>query len=238
MAAVAAAAAGAGAATLALGPCRIAITALAPELVPALTEGSEAEIKGRIVEVFRQRVIVDSGGHALVETGRRGERVLLVSKGEAVTVQGRFGRGLLRTAIITAPTAARTRSIRLRTSVRGMARRRSPTGLSVPPCRGRRPAARSAHDRGADRVTPARRPRTLPRRSRRGGVRVVVDPGNHDALGGASPCGSPANVRIAAPALPRDASAGFPRTRRRRHPMTRRRLVSRSGAWRMVHFPA
>ncbi len=99
---VAAAIVGAGATTLAQKGRAVTLVALAPEPVSALKDGTTAAVKGEVAEIFGNKfVVADGSGRALVETGRRGEDGTLVSKGEPVTVQGRFAHGFLHAAAIT-----------------------------------------------------------------------------------------------------------------------------------------
>ena len=70
-------------------------TPVAPVAIQALAASGATAIKGEVAEVFGNKFVVQDGtGRALVETGRAGEGGGLVARGEAVTVQGRFERGL------------------------------------------------------------------------------------------------------------------------------------------------
>ena len=58
-------------------------------------------VKGNVAEIFGNKfVLQDSSGRALVDTGPRGQGGNAVTKDEAVTVQGRFDRGLIRAQVI------------------------------------------------------------------------------------------------------------------------------------------
>ncbi len=60
----------------------------------ALQPGAPSAVHGSVVEIFGNKFIVDDGsGRALVDLGPRGENADTVTKGEILTVQGRFDRG-------------------------------------------------------------------------------------------------------------------------------------------------
>ncbi|KQT77401.1 hypothetical protein [Methylobacterium sp. Leaf466] len=92
-----------GAAGLSLAqPAAVAPTPVAPVAVSALASSAATALKGEVAEIYGNKfVLQDATGRALVETGREGEGATLVTKGEAVTVQGRFEKGFLRAATIT-----------------------------------------------------------------------------------------------------------------------------------------
>ncbi|WP_245930769.1 hypothetical protein [Methylobacterium radiodurans] len=55
-----------------------------------------------MAEIFGNKFVIQDGtGRALVETGRQGEGGGLVTKGETITVQGRFEKGFLHASLIT-----------------------------------------------------------------------------------------------------------------------------------------
>ncbi|EJB07844.1 hypothetical protein Rleg9DRAFT_6865 [Rhizobium leguminosarum bv. trifolii WSM597] len=69
---------------------------LTPVAISAMPTSSLVTIKGKVAEIYGNKfVLQDDSGKALVETGRAGEGGTLVSRGEAVTVQGRFDDGFV-----------------------------------------------------------------------------------------------------------------------------------------------
>jgi hypothetical protein len=77
-------------------------TPVAPVAIQALAPSGATAIKGDVAEIYGNKFVVQDGtGRALVETGRAGEGGKLVTKGEAVTVQGRFENGFLHARILT-----------------------------------------------------------------------------------------------------------------------------------------
>lgn len=79
-----------------------AVMLLQPAPIAQLKNDTPVAIKGQVAEVFGNKFIVqDDSGRALVDTGPRGDRIKPVTKGEAVTVQGRFDRGLIRAQLMT-----------------------------------------------------------------------------------------------------------------------------------------
>jgi len=98
------------AAPLALGAAGLSLaqgtgfqpTPVDPVAIQALAPSSAIAIKGEVAEIFGNKFVVqDPTGRALVETGPAGESGKLVSKGEAVTVQGRFETGFLHASVLT-----------------------------------------------------------------------------------------------------------------------------------------
>lgn len=80
----------------------VTLTPIEPVAVSALAPSGATALRGEVVEIYGNKFIVqDSTGRALVETGREGEGASLVTKGEAVTVQGRFDKGFLHARAIT-----------------------------------------------------------------------------------------------------------------------------------------
>lgn len=58
-------------------------------------------VKGQVAEIFGNEFIIqDENGRALVDLGPRGENTNVVTKGEVVTVQGRFDRGVIRAQLV------------------------------------------------------------------------------------------------------------------------------------------
>lgn len=93
---------GAGAAALTLGSRRAAVLSMAPAPITAMRDWSPVAVRGEVAEVLGNKFIVaDDSGRALVDTGRAGEGATLVTRSEAVTVQGRFEHGFFHAAVIT-----------------------------------------------------------------------------------------------------------------------------------------
>ncbi|MEK1861668.1 MAG: hypothetical protein AAAC49_07665 [Rhizobium leguminosarum] len=69
---------------------------LTPVAISAMPATSLITIKGKVAEIYGNKfVLQDDSGRALVETGRAGEGRALVTRDEAVTVQGRFDDGFV-----------------------------------------------------------------------------------------------------------------------------------------------
>jgi hypothetical protein len=74
---------------------------LQPAPIGTMREGSAVAAKGEVAEIFGNKFVVDDGsGRALVDTGPRGEDRKIVAKGETVTVQGRFDRGVVHAQLL------------------------------------------------------------------------------------------------------------------------------------------
>ncbi|MBX4863423.1 hypothetical protein G9X64_16490 [Rhizobium sophorae] len=74
---------------------------LTPVAISAMPASSLITIKGKVAEIYGNKFILqDESGKALVETGRAGEGGALVSRDEAVTVQGRFDDGFVRASYL------------------------------------------------------------------------------------------------------------------------------------------
>jgi uncharacterized protein YdeI (BOF family) len=98
---VAGAALGAGGTRLAQNwqPPRVML--LQPAPIGDMREATPVAVKGEVADVFGNKFIVQDGsGRALVDTGPRGEDRTIVAKGETVTVQGRFDRGVVHAQIL------------------------------------------------------------------------------------------------------------------------------------------
>lgn len=98
---IAGAALGAGGTRLAQNwePQRVML--LQPAAIGDMREDTPVAVKGEVTDIFGNKfVIQDSSGRALVDTGPRGEDRRVVTKGEAITVQGRFDRGIIRAQLI------------------------------------------------------------------------------------------------------------------------------------------
>jgi hypothetical protein len=77
-------------------------TPVEPVAIQALAPSGAVAVKGTVAEIFGNKFVVQDGtGRALVETGREGEDGKLVTKGEPVTVQGRFETGFLHARVLT-----------------------------------------------------------------------------------------------------------------------------------------
>lgn len=98
---IAGAALGAGGTRLAQNWQQQQVMLMQPAGIDKMTEGSPVAIKGEVTDVFGNKfVLQDSSGRALVDTGPRGEDRITAAKGETVTVQGRFERGVVRPDVI------------------------------------------------------------------------------------------------------------------------------------------
>lgn len=74
---------------------------LQPAPIDKMAERSPVAIKGDVAEVYGNKFVVQDGsGRALVDTGPRGEGRLSIAKGETVTVQGRFDRGVVHADVL------------------------------------------------------------------------------------------------------------------------------------------
>ena len=83
-----------GAAGLSLAQTDTPAAPMTPVAVSALTPSGAVAAKGDVAEIFGNKFVLQDGtGRALVETGRAGESGTLVTKGESLTVQGRFENG-------------------------------------------------------------------------------------------------------------------------------------------------
>src|SRR4029079_1170312 len=72
-----------------------------PAAIGDMREDTPVAVKGEVTDIFGNKfVIQDGSGRALVDTGPRGEDRRVVTKGEAVTVQGRFDGGIIRAQLI------------------------------------------------------------------------------------------------------------------------------------------
>jgi hypothetical protein len=93
------------------GSLAVAMTRPSVEMAPAnpvaiasLASGSIVTIRGRVAEVYGNKLIVaDASGRALVDTGPAGDQSSLAGVGQAITVQGRFEKGIVRAAFLVGP---------------------------------------------------------------------------------------------------------------------------------------
>jgi len=98
---IAGAALGAGGTRLAQNwePQRVML--LQPSSIGELRDDTPVTIKGEVGDIFGNKFIVqDATGRALVDTGPRGEDRRIVTRGEAITVQGRFDDGVVRAQLL------------------------------------------------------------------------------------------------------------------------------------------
>ncbi len=74
---------------------------LQPSAIGQLKPDTTTAFKGNVAEIFGNKFIVqDDSGRALVDTGPQGDRGHVVDKGEAITVQGRFDRGVMHAQLV------------------------------------------------------------------------------------------------------------------------------------------
>ena len=80
-------------------PQRVMLLQSAP--IDKMPEDTPVAVKGSVAEIFGNKFIVqDDSGRALVDLGPRGENADAVTKGEIVTVQGRFDRGAIHAQLL------------------------------------------------------------------------------------------------------------------------------------------
>jgi uncharacterized protein YdeI (BOF family) len=98
---IAGAALGAGGTRLAQNWQPRSVMLLQPAPIEKMAERSPVAIKGDVAEIFGNKFVVqDASGRTLVDTGPRGENRMVVAKGETVTVQGRFDRGVVHADVL------------------------------------------------------------------------------------------------------------------------------------------
>jgi len=86
----------AGASAAIIGAPRDNVTLMQPTNISTLTPYSAVAVKGKVVEIFGNKFVLEDGsGRALVETGRAGEGGKLVASGETLAVQGHFDDGFI-----------------------------------------------------------------------------------------------------------------------------------------------
>lgn len=75
---------------------------LNPVAIRSLTDtNSVISVRGRVAETYGPMfVLTDGSGRALVDLGRQGDGTGLVSAGQAVTVQGHYGRGMIHASFL------------------------------------------------------------------------------------------------------------------------------------------
>jgi hypothetical protein len=95
------AAAGAGGTRLAQRWQPQSVMLLPPGSIGKMQDESPVAVKGSVAEIFGNKFIMqDDSGRALVDLGPRGDNAQAVAKGEAVTVQGRFDRGVVHAQVV------------------------------------------------------------------------------------------------------------------------------------------
>ena len=78
-----------------------AVMLLTPGPVGKLQTEGPVAVKGTVAEIFGNKFILqDDSGRALVDLGPRGDEGNVVAKGEAVTVQGLFDRGVVHAQVL------------------------------------------------------------------------------------------------------------------------------------------
>lgn len=93
------AAAGAGAVKLTRPTPEMA--PMTPVAISTVKDGNLVTLKGKVAEIFGNKFIVqDDSGRALIDTGPEGDDGKVVTVDEAVSVQGRFDRGVLRASYV------------------------------------------------------------------------------------------------------------------------------------------
>jgi uncharacterized protein YdeI (BOF family) len=69
---------------------------MTPVAISSMPTSSLVTIKGKVAEIYGNKFILqDDSGKALIETGPAGDGANLVTKDEAITVQGRFDNGFV-----------------------------------------------------------------------------------------------------------------------------------------------
>lgn len=98
---IVAAAAGAGGVKMAQRWQPQSVMLLQPMAIDRLAAGDAVAVRGSVAEIFGNKFVLDDGtGRALVDLGPRGEDADVVTKGETVTVQGLFDRGIMHARIV------------------------------------------------------------------------------------------------------------------------------------------
>jgi hypothetical protein len=94
-------AAGAGGTRLAQRWQPRSVMLLQPAPIGAMQERSSVAVRGSVAETFGHFFILqDNSGRALVDLGPRGDDVDAAAKGENITVQGLFDRGLIHAQVV------------------------------------------------------------------------------------------------------------------------------------------
>lgn len=90
-----------GAAVMARTRPAVSMVAATPVAIHALPSVGIVTIRGHVAEIYGNSFVMEDGtGRALVDTGPWGDKRHLVTASEAVTVQGRFDRGIMHAAFL------------------------------------------------------------------------------------------------------------------------------------------
>jgi hypothetical protein len=99
--AVLGAAVGAGGMKIAQNRQPKSVVLLQPVSIDKLRSGSLSAVRGNVSDIFGNKFLVEDGsGRALVDLGPRGENGAAVTKGENITVQGIFERGVVHAQVV------------------------------------------------------------------------------------------------------------------------------------------
>ncbi|MCX7363929.1 MAG: hypothetical protein NTV97_19080 [Alphaproteobacteria bacterium] len=78
-----------------------AVMLLTPVSIGKLQASDVVAVKGNVVEIYGNKFILqDDSGRMLVDLGPRGDDANAVTKGEQVSVQGRFDRGFIAAQVV------------------------------------------------------------------------------------------------------------------------------------------
>jgi uncharacterized protein YdeI (BOF family) len=78
-----------------------AVMLLTPVAIGKLQAADVVAVKGSVAEIYGNKFIVqDDSGRMLVDLGPRGDDANVVTKGEQVSVQGRFDRGFIAAQVL------------------------------------------------------------------------------------------------------------------------------------------
>ncbi len=74
---------------------------ITPVQIALLQPSDVVAVKGRVAEIYGNKFILeDDSGRMLVDLGPRGDDAVVVTKGEQVSVQGRFDRGFVAAQVL------------------------------------------------------------------------------------------------------------------------------------------
>ena len=78
-----------------------AVMLLTPVAIGKLQASDVVAVKGSVAEIYGNKFILqDDSGRMLVDLGPRGDNANAVTKGEQVSVQGRFDRGFIAAQVV------------------------------------------------------------------------------------------------------------------------------------------
>jgi uncharacterized protein YdeI (BOF family) len=78
-----------------------AVMLITPVQIALLQPSDVVAVKGRVAEIYGNKFILeDDSGRMLVDLGPRGDDQLVVTKGEQVSIQGRFDRGFVAAQVL------------------------------------------------------------------------------------------------------------------------------------------